>query len=162
MTTARPIVIIGVGNDFRTDDGAGLHVARLLKESEWPDVRIIDGVGDGTDLINAWQGADTAFVIDSVVSGAVPGTIYRLDGFDGDIRKEMFPGYSTHAFSIPEAINLARTLGQLPKKLIVYGIEAESLLSGKGLSPPVSFGVQEVVRQVKTEVESRRRSNADH
>jgi len=156
MTTPRPIVIIGVGNDYRTDDGAGLHAARSLKELQWPEVRIIDGIADGTDLINAWQGADAVFVIDSVVSGAVPGTIHRFDGLVDNIREDIFPGYSTHAFSIPKTINLARAIDQLPKTLIIYGIEADSVSSGSGLSPLVSFGVDEVVRRIKAEVELRR------
>ena len=158
MTTPRPIVIIGVGNDYRTDDGAGLQVARLLRELHLPNVRAIDGVADGTDLINAWQGADAVFVIDSVISGTGPGTIHRFDGLVDNIREDIFPGYSTHAFSIPKTINLARAIDQLPKTLIIYGIEADSVSSGSGLSPLVSSGVDEVVRRIKTEVEWRRQT----
>ncbi len=152
MTAPRPIVIIGVGNDYRSDDGAGPYAARLLQRLRLPGVRVIDAVGDGIDLIVAWQGADAVFIIDSVISGATPGMIHRFDGLMDNIPDEIFPACSTHAFSIPGTINLARTVGQLPESLTIYGIEADSLSSGRGLSPSVSASVDEVVRRIKTEV----------
>jgi len=159
MTTPQSIVIIGVGNDYRCDDGAGLHAARRLRDMNLPDVRVIDGIADGTDLINAWQESDTAFVIDSVVSDAESGTIHRFDGLLDDIREDLFPGYSTHAFSIPETIKLARVLNRLPGRLVIYGIEAEKLSSGADLSRNVSSGVEEVVQLVANEIENLRRGN---
>lgn len=156
MKASRPIVVIGVGNDYRRDDGAGLHAARKVEILHLPEVRTIDGVGDGTDLINAWRDADAVFVIDSVISGASPGTIHRFDGLKDNIPEEMFPGYSTHAFSIPETINLARALGQLPETLIIYGIEVDRLSSGTGLSAFVSAGVDEVVRCIRNDVDQYR------
>ena len=58
--------------------------------------------------------------------------------------------YSTHAFGIAEAIELARALKQLPQDLIVYGIEGKCFEAGIGLSREVEKAVEEVMMRVKT------------
>jgi len=147
-------VIIGVGNDYRSDDGAGLQAARELGSLNLPRVKIVDGVGDGTDMINAWQDAGAVFVIDSVLSGAEPGTVHRFDGLKDQIDEEIFAGYSTHAYSIPKTIKLARTIDRLPSALVIYGIEGRSYAPGKGVSPEVALAVRKVVKRISEEIEA--------
>lgn len=154
MTTPKPILIIGVGNDYRGDDGAGLQVARELDARDLPHVRIIEGIGDGTDMINAWQDAGKAFVIDAVYSDAEPGTVYRFDGLSDRIDEKIFAGYSTHAYSIPRTIELARTIDQLPSSLIIFGIEGGNYASGKGISPKIAVAIREVVGRIIEEIEA--------
>lgn len=155
MTTPEPIVIIGIGNEYRSDDGAGLYAARRLGDLNLPGVRTIHGIGDGTDMINFWRDAEMAFIIDSISSGADPGTVLRFDGLTDSLVDDIFTGYSTHAFSVPGTMNLARTLGQLPPKVIIYGIEAQSFSSGQGLSPEVAAAARDVVECIKNEIEDR-------
>ena len=85
MAPSSSIVIIGIGNDFRTDDGAGPEAARRVATFHFPGVSVIDGVGDGTDLINAWEGKELAIVIDCVHSDNQPGRVYRFDGLNEDM-----------------------------------------------------------------------------
>ena len=67
------------------------------------------------------------------------------------IAREFFR-FSTHAFGLAEAVELARALGRLPPRLIVYGIEGKSFEAGVGLSPEVGAAVQEVVERVLGEL----------
>lgn len=145
--SATPLVI-GLGNNFRRDDGAGRIVARTLKAAAGEDFRVLEESGEGAALIDTWRGADQVILVDAAHSGAVPGTVHRLDAHAQPIPSNFFH-YSTHAFSVAEAVELARALGQLPPRLIVYGIEGKDFSSGEGLSPEVSAAVEEVVRQVK-------------
>jgi len=152
MTVAQScIVVIGVGNEYRGDDGAGIAVARRLRERFPTGVTILEKSGEGAALIEAWQGATWVVLVDAVRSGALPGTIYRLDA-----RAEPLPAgffhYSTHAFSVAEAVELARSLGQLPMQLIVYGIEGERFDFDMELSPAVECAVAAVVEQAAEEV----------
>ena len=55
--------------------------------------------------------------------------------------------YSTHAFGAAEAIELARVLGRLPRRLIVVGIEGARFDAGVGLSPEVAAAVEDVARR---------------
>jgi hydrogenase maturation protease len=118
MAAPRQILVIGLGNDYRGDDAVGRVVARRLKTIEGDNVRVVEESGEGAALIEAWKGADFVVLIDAVHSGGAPGTIHRFDADAQPIPSRFFH-YSTHAFSVAEAVELARALGQLPAKLIV-------------------------------------------
>ncbi len=145
------IVLIGVGNEYRRDDGAGIAVARRLRALFPADVLIREESGEGAALIQAWQGAAWVMLVDAVRSGAPSGAIHRLDARAAPIPTGFFH-YSTHAFSVAEAIELARSLEQLPPHLVVYGIEGENFGAGVGLSPAVEHAVEAAVAQAAEEV----------
>jgi hydrogenase maturation protease len=153
MTTASQILVIGVGNDYSGDDAVGRVVARELKSIEGGSVRVVEESGEGTALIQVWKGTDLVIVVDAVHSGGVPGTIYRFDTEAQPIPTRFFR-YSTHAFSVAEAIELARALSQLPAKLVVYGIEGKNFASGAALSSEAAAAVGEVVGRIKEEAVS--------
>ena len=92
-------------------------------------------------------------LVDAVRSGAPPGTIHRLDARAAPIPTGFFH-YSTHAFSVAEAVELARSLDQLPPHLIVYGIEGENFEAGVGLSAAVEQAVESVVERAAEDMRS--------
>ncbi|OGF56347.1 MAG: hydrogenase maturation protease [Candidatus Fraserbacteria bacterium RBG_16_55_9] len=145
-TEAR-ILIIGVGSAYRRDDAVGLIIAQRLRAKKLNHVQIREESGEGTSLMESWKDADTLILIDAVHSGAAPGTLYRLNAHRQTIPTDFFH-YSTHAFSVAEAIELARALNQLPRRLIVHGIEGENFEMGEGLSPEVEKATEEALRLV--------------
>lgn len=149
-----PILLIGIGNEYRSDDSVGLTAIRMLKTKVLPeDTLLIESSGDGAELIEMWRTAGTAILIDAVSSGAKPGTIYRFDALKQRIPVQLsFP--STHAFSIAEAIELARVLDQIPPSLIVYAIEGQNFSTGIGLSPEVENAMLKVVEQLIQEAQA--------
>jgi len=138
------ILVIGVGNEYRSDDAAGLVVARRLRQLPLGNVTVIEASGEGTDLMESWNGADTVIIVDAASSGAKPGTIHRID-----VRAQRIPTgllrYSTHAFSVGEAVELARAMDRLPPRMVVYGIEGERFDEGTVLSRAVQGSVDTVV-----------------
>lgn len=144
-------VVIGVGNDFRSDDRIGLVVARALRARLRDGLAVGEYTGDTAGLLEAWQGADAAILVDAVVTGAAAGTIHRFDLGDGALPRHCFP-CSTHAFSIPEAVELARALHGLPPRVIIYGIEGENFEPGLQLSGAVEEAAPIVVRRILHEV----------
>ncbi len=147
-----PIRIIGIGNDYRHDDAAGLIVARRLKEQALDPLTIIEQSGEGAALMESWKNAEAVILIDAVHSGAKPGTIFCFDAIAQPLPTQLFH-YSTHAFSLAEAVEMARALNQLPPRLIVYGIEGKNFTSGIGLSSEVNEAAQAVVARVLLEVQ---------
>ncbi|MBI2264629.1 MAG: hydrogenase maturation protease [Armatimonadetes bacterium] len=143
-------LIIGVGNEYRRDDGAGFAAARRLR-AENPDVPVVLQSGDGVSLMEAWRDADSVIVVDAVHSAGKPGSVHRFDAAARPIPAKFFPS-STHAFGLAEAVEMARALGRLPERLIVYGIEGKTFEAGTGLSPEVEEGVSQVVEQVLREI----------
>ena len=138
------ILVIGIGNEYRSDDAVGLVVARRLRQLSLGNVTVIEASGEGTDLVESWKGADTVIIVDAASSSAKPGTIHRIDA-----RAQRIPTgllrYSTHAFSVGEAVELARAINRLPPRMVVYGIEGERFDEGTVLSRAVQGSVDTVV-----------------
>jgi hydrogenase maturation protease len=146
------IRVIGVGNADRGDDAVGLIVAQRLRQEPMPQVTVAESPGEGTRLLDAWQGATTVILIDAVhSSGAAPGTVYRLEPLTQPLPQRFFP-CSTHAFGVAEAIELARALQQLPAFFVVYGIAGRTFALSRALSAEVAQAVPHVVARVQREI----------
>lgn len=145
-------VVIGIGNEYRRDDGVGLAVAARLRDRVPPGVDVVECEQEPSRLIDAWQGATTAFVVDAAGAGAEPGRVHRFDASDGAIPARIFRS-STHAFGVGEAIELARALDRLPKLVVVYGVEGAEFAAGEGLTAPVEAAVEEVARAILADLE---------
>jgi hydrogenase maturation protease len=133
--------VIGIGNPLRGDDAAGLLVARRVRELAGAEVDVRELEGEPSRLIDAWQGAATAVVADAARSGAVPGTVMRFDATEGPL-PPFVSATSTHALGLGDAIELARALGRLPSRLIVYAIEGARFGAGDALTPAVAAAVE--------------------
>lgn len=141
------MLVIGLGNPDRGDDGAGILVARRLAEQGIPATQHRGGT---LDLIEIWQKADYAVVVDAVLSGATPGTVHVWDGHIAKLRNDVFCS-STHALGLADAIDLARVLDRLPKKLMIYGIEAAHFVAGTPPSSQVLAGVERAVEHIASQ-----------
>ena len=146
----RLLSLIGIGNHFRRDDAAGLEVVRRLRLAHPPGVILIEQEGDPASLIEAWSTVEESLVVDAISSGSEPGRLHRFDVTDAPLPTEIF-NVSTHALGLPEAVELARELGRLPR-LVVYGIEGESFEAGEGLSDPVQKTVEKLVMDLYHEL----------
>ena len=149
MTSA--LRVIGVGNRWRSDDAVGLDVVDRLRDTLPAEVELMEREGEPTSLIDAWEGADAVWVVDAVSSGAEAGTLHRLDAGERELPAELFRT-STHHFGLAEAVELARAVGSLPKRFVVFGIEAGELGLGNTLSPAVADAVDRAAAAVREEV----------
>jgi len=155
-------LVIGVGNPLRGDDAAGVLVARRLAAIAGLAITapiaipvvipvvIIEASGEGAALIDCWGGFDRVVLIDAVQStGAAgqPGRVHRFDVVGQPLPSDFFH-YSTHAFSVAEAVELARVLGLLPSVMVVIGITGESFAPGSLLSPAVEEAVASVTAEI--------------
>ena len=132
--------VIGVGNEWRHDDGAGLEVARRLG-----GLRLC---GEPIGLVDALSGEAEVTIVDAVSSCAVPGTLHVFEAGTHPLPVELFGSSSTHALGVAEAIEIARSLGQLPARVRVYGIEGSRFEYGCGLSPEVEAAVEVCTRSI--------------
>lgn len=138
-------LVIGLGNSYRRDDGVGPAVAERLRGRR--DVEVATCEQEPSRLLDAWAGADLALVVDAVASGAEPGTVHRFDASERAVPSSVFRG-STHAFGVGEVIELARALGRLPGRVIVYGVEGAEFAAGDGLSPAVAAAVEPLAAEL--------------
>jgi hydrogenase maturation protease len=148
-------VVVGIGNEFRGDDGAGLAAARALMQYTLPNVKIVELDGEVTRLLDSLQHFDTAIVIDAVQSQALPGTIHRFDASQNPL-----PGShtqrSTHGISLGSILELARAQGAFPRKVLVYGIEGFSFEHGRTLTAQVKKAVGRLVSELAEDLRDSR------
>jgi hydrogenase maturation protease len=106
--------------------------------------------GEATSLLAELQPLRHAWLIDAAQSGAPAGTIFRIDCSAPDATVPS-SAVSSHGFGLAEAIALARTLGALPSRCIVYAIEAEHFTPGAPVSPAVTQAAHQVVERILAE-----------
>jgi hydrogenase maturation protease len=142
------VVVIGVGNDLRGDDAAGLEVARSIEPIA--GARVVMHDGEAVDLLDHWQGADAVVIVDTIRSGAPAGTIHRIDASAEAIPSPLRRA-SSHTIGVAEAIELGRTLGELPGRVIVYGVEGVRFEAGSEMTDEVRAAVAKLGAAVGAE-----------
>jgi hydrogenase maturation protease len=136
------VLLIGIGNVLRRDDGAGIEVARRLADGKLPPgIEVREHQGEATYVLDAWDGRDAVVLVDTLRSGAAPGTIRRLDASEAPLPAGLRGTSSTHAIALGESIELARALGGLPPRVVVYAVEGRRFEAGAGLSEEVKAAV---------------------
>lgn len=148
----RRMLVVGVGNPERGDDGIGPMVAANLAQRSWDGVRVLVCNGDALSLIEEWGDTEVVVLIDAAAPVSRPGYIHRMDLASQKWVRGLSRS-STHALGIPEVIDLARTLGRLPRRLIVYAVEGASFEPGAAMSADVARAADELTRLVRDELE---------
>ncbi len=141
------MTVVGLGNEFRGDDSAGLLTIRKLKEKVPAEVRTAELMGDQSNLLELMRSTDAMVIVDAVRSSSAAGTVFRVDASQHSIPEDFFT-FSTHAFDAAQVVELARILRVLPKKVIFYGIVGKEF----SYSPKLSTDVEEAVDIVQTSV----------
>jgi hydrogenase maturation protease len=123
----------------------------MVRALLWPRARVLECAGGATALLEAWQGEPVVVVVDAMSTGSAAGTVRRLDASREPLRAELFRG-SSHGLGLAEAVELARSLGQLPPSLVIYGIEGTDFGLGTRLSYPVECAVREAALLISEEL----------
>lgn len=141
-------VVIGIGNEHRRDDGVGPVVAAEVAR-QCPGVPVVRCAVEPAALIDAWDGADLAVVIDAAAGEyVVPGQI-RCCGIDELASPAVF---SSHDLNLAQTYELARVLGRAPGRLLVVSVGVVDVGYGKGLSSAVAQAVPDAVATVRGEL----------
>ena len=141
------LLVVGIGNESRKDDGAGLEVARRIEAFCYPGVEVRLLSGEGAALMESWKGFDRVVLVDATSSGNPPGTVHTFDLRKTRIPLDMMP-HSSHQFGVAEAVELARELDRLPPEITFYGIEGRDFGQGFGLSEEITASVEDVIHSV--------------
>ncbi len=145
------VLVIGLGNEFRSDDGLGLCAAREVQRRGPPGVRVMECSGEGTALLEAWKGAECVLLIDAICPGHSAGSLHRIDCRRDSTPHSLFRS-SSHTFGVSEAIALATSLGSLPRVLLLYGIEGCNFTPGQGLSDAVVRSIPDLIAWIGADI----------
>jgi hydrogenase maturation protease len=147
--------IIGLGNEYRCDDGVGFVVVRRLQAQLTLYQQGIEMLccDDETRLLDLWKDVAHVIMIDAASFGAVAGTIMRFDLLTQPLPAS-FESISTHTVGLREVLGIAHILYSLPDSLVLYAIEGKEYAAGITLSPEVTRAVDEVVQRVQAELQA--------
>jgi hydrogenase maturation protease len=150
------VLIAGVGNVLRGDDGFGPEVARrLAARGGLPaGVEVVDvgirGVHLAYQLLDGWAGL---LLIDAVHRDRAPGTLYELEHTLAP-RDPGTPALDAHDMSPDVVLGLLRDLAAATGvtdpvgRVLVLGCEPADLGDRIGLSPPVAAAVEPALAAV--------------
>ncbi|MDA8082158.1 MAG: hydrogenase maturation protease [Nitrospiraceae bacterium] len=130
------VLILGVGNIYRKDDGIGIHVLnRLSGMSLGEGTRLLDGGTAGIDIVSYLEGVDRLIIVDAVLTTGVPGDIRVLNGTE-IAEKDLF--ISGHYGRISDMLDMAAALWKRPETFIVGIVPGDCESYEYGLSPELA------------------------
>ena len=137
-------VVIGVGNTILSDEGVGVHAARMLQSDLRvpPGVTILDGGTIGLELIPYAASASRVLLLDAMNSGKAPGTFARMTG------KELLGtacGRSVHQLGVADLIAALFLVSSAPQEIVVLGVQPAVTDWGTSLSPEVEAALPSFV-----------------
>lgn len=145
------ILVAGMGNVLRGDDGFGLRVVQRLMQMELPaGVEVYEAGGAGIALAQKlMDGFDVCILVDAARRGDPPGTLCCIE-------PEIFSQLQTigvHEQEPSKVLALAKALGALPPKVLLVGcepLEVDDLI--EELSAPVAAAVEPAVQRILREI----------
>jgi len=140
------ICIIGCGNPFMGNDGAGISVMHRF-DGKLPGVDAIDGGTGGFGLIALMEGYEKVVIVDAMVG--VGDRIGEVITFDAPPSWDL-PVYALHDIGIGEVVTIARELGYA-RDIVTVGIEVGEIQAfSKDIDPEVEEGIRVAEQTILT------------
>ena len=137
------IRVLGLGNEILADDAFGILAAREVERLYPRQVEVLCSSAAGFNLLDDLLGASHLIVLDTIITGATPGTIHvcQPDQF------ETAPGIAPHFLGLFEVLDVARRLDlRVPEETTVIAVEAADCATlGGGMHPDVRSAIADVV-----------------
>ena len=149
------ITVLGIGNILLRDEGVGVRVVEELgKAYTFPEnIHLVDGGTQGLWLLSTIQESDHLVVVDAVMGGGEPGSLYRLER--ADLPKGLRIKQSAHDSDLVEALNLCALVDKEPKTVVVIGIEPVDITPyGLELTETIRGKVTAMMAMVISELEN--------
>ncbi|MDR2489270.1 MAG: HyaD/HybD family hydrogenase maturation endopeptidase [Desulfovibrio sp.] len=113
------ILLLGVGNILYADEGVGVHAVQYL-ESNYrfsKNVSLMEGGTMGKLLMHAIMDCDRLIIMDAVLGGQEPGSIYRLK--DEGLRKSLGFHDSQHQVDLVDTLISCELIGNRPEAVVI-------------------------------------------
>lgn len=152
VLSEKRVLVLGLGNLVRSDDGVGVHAAlQLMSDPRLPsEVEVIDGGTQGLNLLPVITEATHIVAIDAVNAGVTPGTILRYEISELDA----LPGSpSVHQIGFADLLEALRWLGKSIQNLILIGVQPEETGWGAKLSRTVEAALPGLIETVIDELQ---------
>ena len=146
------VLVLGLGNILLSDEGVGVRaVEELQRRYDCSDaVEIIDGGTVGFELLPYFDERSHILIVDAIKADNEPGTIVRIDDPPAYFSSRTSP----HQIGLADVMGLAAISDNLPKNIILLGMEPKRLATGLTLSSAVAQNLSRLVDMVVAELEA--------
>jgi hydrogenase maturation protease len=154
------VLVAGVGNTLRVDDGFGVIAARRLQAMSLPEgVHVLETGTSGMTLVQElMEGYDAMIVLDIVDRGRPPGTIMLIEpelrdatAMSHDERHSLTG--NTHLATPSSVMMMAKAMGNLPAQVLLIACQPlDAVGLGMELTPPVAAAVDVAVAEVESQL----------
>jgi hydrogenase maturation protease len=144
MNPCPPYLILGLGNCLLSDDGVGVHVARLLEAEPPPNTAVVAAETDFLSMLPFLERCAKTLVLDAMDAGQPPGTLYYCRSAD---LAEAGPKHSLHGLGLREALEFLEA-EQRPE-IHILGVQPGRIELGLDLSPQVASALPQIVREAR-------------
>ncbi len=153
------LVILGVGNSIRMDDGAGIRVVEQLEQDlslQSAKIAFKYLNTGGFDILDEIDGYRHAIIVDAADmpdQGLKPGDIFHCPNLHELVIEEA-RGISSHGIGVLHVLKYAEVGNYHPPPIIeVYGIQVkETRYFGDELTPEVAAGVMKLTNRLKQHI----------
>mgnify|MGYP006273590141 FL=1 len=152
---ATDVAVVAVGNPIMGDDGVGAEVIERLEASGLGDRESVTLANAGTTAffaLEAMSGCDRAIVVDAISTGAEPGTVHEYRYVDGAFAGAV-PEMTMHDFSFAEALRAGREAYEIPREVLILGVEPERIEMSMELSEPIAAAVPDLARLIESRLQ---------
>ena len=140
----RPVVVLGVGAELRSDDAVGVRVAAALGSAPLPGVHALDG-GSAPENCTAelrQLNPSHLIIVDSARMGEPAGAIRLIESAD-------IAGASFGTHALPLSVLADYVQKEIGCRVTVIGIQPRSLEFGEEMSPEVAEAARETARVLR-------------
>jgi hydrogenase maturation protease len=155
------ILVAGMGNVLRGDDGFGIRVIDELKQNHkfTDNVDLYEaGIGGISLVQELMSGYDALIVIDAVEKRTTPGTVFVLEPMDGKVEIENLELHQKmvdmHYADPSKVLLMAKAVNVCPPIVFIVGCQPEFVDEAEeGLRPSVEKAIPHAVKEVISLVE---------
>ncbi|RLF87318.1 hypothetical protein DRN58_00685 [Thermococci archaeon] len=149
------IVIIGIGNILRSDDGLGFHIIKELQKYNLPpDVKLVERDVLDFQILSVMENARKVIFVDAIQNKGKPGKIYYLDltQVNMESAKDLrIP--NIHNLELEKFLLFCKIMGVSPPKILLIGCEPKNLEMGLELSKEVREAIPKIINLILKELE---------
>lgn len=150
MRGKRPKVLIaGIGNELRGDDGLGPAIVNELSKRPLPSNVDVADFGERLyELLLRLKGYDMVMIVDALDLDGSPGQVYMIEFGIVNYGKDLM-ALNLHESDLKNILALGRKLGIMPDKVYIIGCQPKDISYKIGLSDVVKNKLGEIINAIE-------------
>jgi len=140
------ILIAGIGNKLKCDDGFGPKVIEELVKLQLPsEVDVVDYGTSAFKVLFDLENYDFVIFVDAIDKERRPGEVFVVKPYLNEVKEEVLK-ISLHEVELEKILKIAKVLKVLPSEVIIVGCQPKILSNGLKMSREVEEAVKKTVK----------------